>query len=355
LIITIIGNRPQIIKAALVSKALRNCGITEKLIYTWQHYDNGMSVQLMRQLELPYKVSAPLAAKLNKQPVSMEDYLQNIAVQVKGNLSKIKAVLVYGDTNATLAGALFAKKNRFPLIHVEAGERSFNNQMPEEQTRIATDFAADLLLCVNRKSLANLRNPMYTGKKIVVGDVMLDALLHFSEKASFDGMDLPPVVFKNKKPIIYFTMHRQSNANTEKITGIIHMLGKLPYNILWPVHPRITGMIKNIELPANFSTVPACSYLNSLALLQKAKFIITDSGGLQKEAYWMQKKCITLRADTEWTETLKGNWNSLYEGLSSRKLQSLLNQKPDSAKWGLQPFGNGKAAGKVAAAIKSFL
>ncbi len=354
MILSIIGNRPQIIKAFVVSKSLLEKGIEEKIIYTWQHYDDSLFLNLVKEVQL--NIYDKKGLLINKKPQSIADYLSNIEIQAKAIQQQIEAIIVYGDTHSTLAGALFAKKNGYKLIHIESGERSFNNEMPEELNRISTDYLADLLLCVNQKSKQNLSQSLYRSKVKVIGDVMLDALLYFQK--------MPQVSIKNKQvkqlivekgSYIYFTLHRQANTTTSFINSVLKMFEELPYSIVWPIHPRVQKRVATLKIPSNVIVINPVSYFESLYILNHAQYIVTDSGGLQKEAYWCQKKCITLRQETEWTETLIGGWNNLLKQNETAQLKKILQQKVNIKIWGLKEFGNGKAALNAANAIKQYL
>jgi UDP-GlcNAc3NAcA epimerase len=354
LILSIIGNRPQIIKAFVVSKSLSQKGIEEKIIYTWQHYDDSLFLNLVKQVQLT--IHHKQDSLINKKPHSIKDYIANIEIQAKTIKKNIDAVIVYGDTHSTLAGALFAKKNGYKLIHIESGERSFNNEMPEELNRISTDYLADLLLCVNEKSKKNLSQSICKGKTKVVGDVMLDALLYFQKE--------PQITLKNKKikqliidktSYIYFTLHRQANANPSFINSILKMFEELPYAIVWAIHPRIQKSIASLKVPSNVIIINPVTYFESLYILKNAKAVVTDSGGLQKEAYWCQKKCVTIRQETEWTETLVGGWNTLLKQHDNSQLKKILLKKTNVKVWSLKEFGNGKASVNAANAIQQYL
>ena len=356
MILTIIGNRPQLIKAAMVSKAFAANGIAEQLLYTYQHYDVNLFEKNCEELGLQFTNHK----LVNKQPQSLHDYIYNIEVQVNASAladKKIKAVLVYGDTNSTVAGTLFAKKHHLKLIHVEAGERSYNNTMPEEHNRIATDYAADLLLCVNAKSKQNVANKIYQSKKLIVGDIMLDALLHFKNYDTAITVHKKVAALVNaKQPYIYFTLHRHANTTeVANINAILKMLGQLPYTVVWPMHPRLHSVKAKLSIPNNIIVTLPIAYIENIKIVTAAIAVITDSGGLQKEAYWLQKQCITLRADTEWTETLHHNWNTLYTGNNAKDIISILHKKINLTTWNIKQFGNAKAAYNITKAVKAYI
>lgn len=353
MIVSIIGTRPQYIKASVLSHAFRIAKIKEMVIDTKQHYSKTVSAAILKSL--PYKLSI---SKANKEdviahPKTLEDLMFNIDAQLKKEIKNVRAFLVYGDTNSTLAGALIAKKYQKKIIHIEAGERSFNESMPEEKNRIIVDALSDLLLCVNSKSLKNLNTSNCKGKAEIVGDLMLDAVIStLAKQESKKNLRLERIIFDNK-PFVYFTIHRLNNTeNSEIVQSILDELETLPYKIIWPLHPRVLIFKTALKIPANVIVVDAVNYIDSLQLIKQCAFVVTDSGGLQKEAYWLQKKCITWRAETEWIETLKGNWNMLYYLNSKKSLEKIINTKPDINKWSLKDFGEGKAAEKIVKAIQ---
>jgi UDP-GlcNAc3NAcA epimerase len=341
LILTIIGNRPQLIKSALISKELKLRNLKETIVYTYQHFDDEMYTSICKELDIKINNNK----LVNKTPKSLQDYINNIQVQIK-KIKHISVVIVYGDTHSTLAGSLFAKQHNIKLIHIEAGERSFNNQMPEEINRIAVDYLADILVCVNKKSSNNLKS-FSKGKIVkVVGDIMLDTLFFYKDIKPFSTTFFEDNILK--KPYIYFTLHRQSNTvDIATINEILLMIGNLNIPVIYPMHPRVFNKIKELNIPSIVKVTKPFTYLESVQVLKNATYVITDSGGLQKEAYWLQKKCITLRNDTEWSETLIGNWNTLYTGKNSKDLLRILAIKPSLKKWDIKQFGNGKATNKI--------
>lgn len=344
-IITVIGARPQFIKAAPVSRALISEGIEEVLVHSGQHYDANMSDIFWEELELPVvkyhlKVGSGSHAEQTGQiMVTFEEILQT-------KESHVDAVLVYGDTNTTLAVALVASKLNIPIIHVEAGLRSFNRSMPEEINRILTDNISDYLFCSSDFSVNQLRKEGITGKVYNVGDVMYDAFLLFSEMAQNRVTDNLP-----NEQFTLFTLHRQGNTkNAEQVNRIIEQLGSISHMVLWPIHPRIKNWLEALNVPSNVKIIEPMGYLKMLQALHECKFVVTDSGGLQKEAYWARKQCFTLRDDTEWVETLENNWNTLVK-LNSDKLSEKLLIKP-SSEW--KPlYGRGNAAKQLARILKS--
>ena len=286
-IITIVGARPQFIKAASVSKLLRESGINEIIIHTGQHYDKSMSDVFFNELDIPKE---------------------------KYNL-KINN-LTYGDTNSTLAGALAGKKLNIKIVHIEAGLRSFNLKMPEEINRIITDRISNVLFCpskVSEKNLINEGQHTFDCEVIISGDVMKDAVQFFL-----------PFAKKNKKLIdkhgliknqfCLLTLHRQENTDSpKKLKRIANAINKISKNhsVIMPVHPRTKAALKNNKLELNATLIPPVSYLEMLSLLDHCGLVMTDSGGLQKEAYYLNKFCLTLREETEWVELVESGYNFL--------------------------------------------
>ena len=343
MIVTIIGARPQFIKAAILSKAFKGAGIPELIIHTGQHYDYEMSQIFFDELELP-KDRIDLNIGSGSQGKQTAEMLSKIEVVLLEKRNLITAVLVYGDTNSTLAAALAAAKLYIPVIHVEAGLRSFNKTMPEEINRITTDHVSAVLFCSSETGKLNLINEGIKENVYIVGDIMYDAFTYYShliEKQDIFSI-LPPELIRD---YYLFTLHRPVNNKKEVLEEILHGLSKLEYNIVWPVHPTVKNCLKEIELPSNVFIFPPFSYLQMLLVLKHAKKVITDSGGLQKEAYWSKKPCITLRDETEWTETLTNNWNILTSCHRAAILQSA-NINVEASTW-FPLYGNGNAATEI--------
>jgi UDP-GlcNAc3NAcA epimerase len=339
LVITIIGTRPQYIKASVLSNALKLINIPEIVIDTNQHYSNTLSKNVIESL--PYQLKTIKVSVGN----SFEDLLLATEKKVKKYLSNCKAIVVFGDTNSTLVGSVIAKKHYKKLIHIESGERSWNDNMPEEKNRVLADYLCDLCLCVNQKSIGNLKHKSAIAKK-VVGDLVYDSFLAVEKKLSKTSQE----------EFAYFTLHRSENTNSvNKINNLLAVLGQLKMSILWPMHPRVKKIAKQLEVPANIKIINPVSYLESLQLIQQSQFTVTDSGGIQKEAYWLQKKCITLRNETEWTETLIGNWNILVKNCTIENLNKAILKKTNAKLWSCKPFGKGKAAHKIAKEISAFI
>ncbi len=350
-ILTIIGARPQFVKAAVVSKALAEAEIRETIIHTGQHYDHNMSTVFWEELGIP----APhvnLEVGSGSHGEQTGEMLKQIEQHIFSLDQKPNGVLVYGDTNSTLAGALTASKLHIPVIHVEAGLRSFNRKMPEEINRVLTDHVSSLLFCSSEIGLHQLAEEGISEGVFDYGDVMYDAVQQFSEIAK-SKIELDKILpFKDDKYYLA-TIHRPSNTNSkENLNSILNSFSTLEYPVLWPVHPRNKKALDSLEMPPNLFIAEPLSYFEMLVALKHSFKVLTDSGGLQKEAYWMKKQCITIREETEWVETLEGNWNQL-TGPDTKKIIEACAITP-STKW--KPlYGDGNASQKIAAEIGRYL
>lgn len=342
-VLSVIGARPQFVKAAVVSKALANEGVKEEIIHTGQHYDTRMSAAFFDELNIPQPVVNLDTGSGNhgKQTARMLEKIENYILAAT---SMPTALMVYGDTNSTLAGALAASKLHIPVIHVEAGLRSYNRNMPEEVNRVLTDHVSEVLFCSSEKGVQNLAKEGIKDGVYAVGDVMFDAIKTFT-----------PVAFKKAnaaslpEKFALLTLHRPANTDdTTKLQSLIKTLAGLPIPVFWPVHPRVKQRLEHLNIPQNVILSEPLAYFDMLQTLQNAELVLTDSGGLQKEAYWMQKRCITLRNETEWVETLEGHWNQL-TGVHPQKIMEAWNLEPDTP-W--KPlYGDGKASERIARII----
>jgi len=331
---SIVGARPQFIKAAPVSKALRAAGHTEILVHTGQHYDDDMSAVFFRDLELPepnYNLgvgSGPHGRQTGQMLIRLEEVMQR---------ERPDWVLVYSDTNSTLAGALAACKLRIPLAHVEAGLRSFNREMPEEHNRVLTDHCSDLLFCPTQTAVDNLAREGITKGVHLVGDTMYDAVLQFAEVARQRSTILQDLGLKPKGYLLA-TVHRPYNTdNPENLRNILAAFAKIEEPIIFPVHPRTRQKMAEFGLSdpqsaiRNPKFIEPVGYLDMLMLEQNARLILTDSGGMQKEAYWLGVPCVTLRPETEWVETVEAGWNTVV-GTGKEKLFATIAQQTDNCR-----------------------
>ena len=348
MILTIIGARPQFIKTAVVSKALLNAGLEEKIIHTGQHYDDKMSHIFWEELNIP-KPEINLNIGSANHGLQTAKMIEQIEKFILGSEKKINAVLLYGDTNSTLAGAIVAPKLHIPVIHVEAGLRSFNNKMPEEINRIITDKISDMLFCSSEKSVSQLEKEGITKNVFNVGDVMQDAFINFGKTAEAK-FKLKTIIPFAKGEYNLLTLHRPSNTDdTEILQKIISAFEKINKPTILPVHPRVKDKIKKITLPKTLNVISPLSYFEMITVLKNCNKVFTDSGGLQKEAYWANKDCITIRNETEWIETLENNFNIL-AGNDPDKIIDAYYKKNNAERTNL--YGDGKASEKIAETIK---
>ncbi len=343
-IVTIVGARPQFIKCAPVSRALRK-NHTEVLVHTGQHYDYGMSEIFFRELDIPlpdYNLgigSGSHGHQTGAMLAAIEDILQKECPD---------ALLVYGDTNSTIAGALAAAKLHIPVIHIEAGLRSFDKRMPEEINRILTDHISDLLFCPTDTAVQNLKNEGITKGVYHVGDVMADAVLFNKERAGTYS-NILEIVGTAKKQYIAATIHRPSNTDSkENMTAILQAFGACGKTVIFPIHPRTKKYLQeyNLTIPENVHLLDPLGYLDMLHLTANAEKIVTDSGGVQKEAYLLKTPCVTLRENTEWIETLTGGWNVLVHSHNTQEIQKALNADIHPENW-TPVFGDGHGAEKT--------
>lgn len=343
--VSIVGARPQFIKVAVVSKALRAYH-EESIIHTGQHYDYNMSAQFFDELEIPtpdYHLGCGSATH-GVQTARMLEAIEEILLR-----ERFDCVVVYGDTNSTLAGALAAAKLSIPIAHVEAGLRSFNRAMPEEINRVITDHISDRLFCPVESACENLRNEGVVKGVEFVGDVMYDLLLQVRPKLATRTEQLLKKFQLAPQTYAVVTVHRASNTNSlEAMRGIAEGLNKLDMPVLFPVHPRTRVYLERygITWNKNVRLMEPVGYFDLMALGQAAHRIITDSGGFQKEAFFLGVPCVTLRDETEWTETVELGWNTLV----GSRWQDILNavEKPTPEQPRQSPFGEGDAGVRIA-------
>jgi UDP-GlcNAc3NAcA epimerase len=347
MILTVIGARPQFIKAAMVSKALLESGIQETIIHTGQHYDENMSDIFWTELGLPIPART---LKIGSGSHGMQTGQMMIALEKEVIAQKPEALMVYGDTNSTLAGAIVASKIGIKVIHVEAGLRSFNRTMPEEINRILTDHVSDLLFCSSEEGKIQLQKEGINKGIYVVGDVMYDLQLR-STTIALDTIDVHKLFPHNGEDYILATIHRPSNTdNGENLRNILDAFAQIPVKIVWPLHPRLREKIKTYKIPGNLVMIAPVSYLEMQALMHNCYKVCTDSGGLQKEAYWAQKPCITMREETEWVECMHDNWN-LIVGSDTKKIIAAIHTKIPHNTW-YPLYGDGNASRKIANIIQ---
>jgi UDP-N-acetylglucosamine 2-epimerase (non-hydrolysing)/UDP-GlcNAc3NAcA epimerase len=349
-VLTVIGNRPQFVKAAAVSFRLREAA-DEVLVHTGQHHDAELSQVFFDELDLP-------------RPEHLLDLGGGSNTEQTGRMlatlgpllaaERPDVVLVYGDTNSTLAGALAAAQMRIPVAHVEAGMRSFDRTMTEELNRVLTDHASDLLLCSSAAPAALLRDENVNGEVVVVGDVMVDVAQLLAPRARertavLEACDVEPGAY------LLATAHRAGTVDDpEKLEKLVSLLVGMPDPVVLPVHPRTrarlesTGLMGELEAAPGVRLVPPLGYLDFTALLLHARAVLTDSGGVQKEAYLAGVPCVTLRDRTEWTETVQAGWNVVV-GLDADAARAALERERPAERPPL--YGDGRAGERVVQAL----
>ena len=351
-ILTVIGNRPQFIKAAAVSPRLRaRAGDSELLVHTGQHFDDELSTVFFAELGLPapdLELGVALGSN-SSQTARMLGALEPVLGEVGPD-----AVLVYGDTNSTLAGALAGAQAGVPVAHVEAGMRSFDRAMPEELNRVLVDHASSMLLCSSSVAVANLRREGVGGAVEVVGDVMVDVALAVQPRAA-ERVDLLAARGLEPGGYVLATAHRAGNVDSPaRLAALVDLLCGMPLPVLFTIHPRTRRRLDEADLMARLEssgpviTAPPLGYLETAALLVHARAVMTDSGGLQKEAYLAGVPCITLRPSTEWTETVENGWNALVD-LDAAAARDALARPAPSERPAL--YGDGHAGERVVDAL----
>jgi UDP-N-acetylglucosamine 2-epimerase len=348
-IATIIGARPQFIKAATISRAIaahnrvtpNSSRLTEVIVHTGQHYDDDMSAIFFRELEIPepkYNLdigSGSHGWQTGRMLMAIEEVLLK---------EKPDWVLIYGDTNSTLAGALAAAKLHIHIAHVEAGLRSFNRRMPEEINRVVADQLSHLLLCPSQVAVSNLAGEGITKGVSITGDVMADSLQFAATKASAHS-DILARLELQPQGYLLATVHRAENTdNNQRLKNILSAFAALNEPVVFPAHPRTRKFLQEMgyQQPENVKLIEPVGYFDIIALEKSARLLLTDSGGMQKEAYWLKVPCITLRDETEWIETVELGWNILTGADSQKIVEALKTFRPPSEHPPL--YGDGKAA-----------
>jgi len=349
-IVTVVGARPQFIKAAPTSRALRALpGVRELLVHTGQHYDDAMSSIFFRELELPSPdINLGVGSRTHAaQTAAILTALEPLLIEERPD-----GVVIYGDTNSTLAGALDAAKLNIPIAHVEAGLRSYNRRMPEEINRVVADSLASLLFCSSQAGATNLAREGITAGVHVVGDVMYDAVLGAAARSESVETTLLAALGVAPGGYLLATVHRAANTDDPThLAEIVAALNSLDEQIVFPVHPRTAKALADLSasLAPHVQAVPPVGYLEMVALERNARKILTDSGGLQKEAYWLAVPCVTLRDETEWVETLDGGWNRLVGTDPALIRDATAAPRPPGSPPPL--YGDGHAAERLAAVI----
>lgn len=361
-IVTVIGARPQFIKAAALSRVLRQQkGVQEILVHTGQHYDDNMSEIFFEQMEIPwpdYHLGI-VADTHGAQTGRMLEAIEAVLITEKPDRA-----LVYGDTNSTLAGALAASKLHIPVAHVEAGLRSFNMRMPEEINRIVTDRLSDILFCPTDTAVKNLQNEGFAGFKQVKivksGDVMQDAAIYYASKEQMPELPAGGVAIEKEFGLV--TLHRAENTDVpQRLSDIFMALAEISLELplVMPVHPRTRQKLDSagVDLgmssfaPDKFCLIDPVGYLEMVFLLQRCSLVMTDSGGLQKEAFFFDKPCVTLRDETEWVELVDSGFNMLVGSNKERIIETVGRMKNVVVTDEDGMYGAGKAADCIVSAL----
>ncbi|MCB0736461.1 MAG: UDP-N-acetylglucosamine 2-epimerase (non-hydrolyzing) [Bacteroidetes bacterium] len=346
-ILTVVGARPQFIKAAAVSRAItQHSDITEVIVHTGQHFDEKMSDIFFREMAIPkpdYNLDINSLSHGAMTGRMLEGIEQILIMENPDYL------LVYGDTNSTVAGALAASKLHIKVIHVEAGLRSFNMKMPEEVNRIITDRISDILFCPTEEAVKNLRNEgfeNFSSQIVHSGDVMEDAALFYAQLLDNDDSFLQNMGVKSDEYALV-TLHRQENTDSvDKLTTLVSTLNQIAKEkpIVLPLHPRTRKKLNQLNLELKVNTIEPVGYFDMIRLIRNSSFVMTDSGGLQKEAYFFNKFCITLREQTEWVELQKDGYNFVVGTSKEKCIDAVMQIEKREFERKSELYGGGHAA-----------
>jgi len=344
-IVTVVGARPQFIKAAMLSRQFKLLGVNELIIHTGQHFETNMSDIFFEEMEIPKPAYHLDIHSLPHGAMTVEKVLQ---------FEKPDAVLVYGDTNSTLAGALAGAKLNIPVIHVEAGLRSYNMSAPEEINRVLTDRISKILFCPTTTAVDNLEKEGFNELPVRIfnyGDVMKDAALYYAEKAQLKSDILRRI---GVKKFILATIHRQENTDSPEIlrniiAGLNEIHKQIP--VVVPLHPRTRQILAQQYSLPNFITIDPVGYLDMIMLMKKSELVITDSGGVQKEAFFFGKHCIILREQTEWTELVENGFSTLVGSNKEKMKEAFAVFSTKTSDFSVDSFGNGCASAMIAKEI----
>lgn len=346
-VVSVVGARPQFVKLAPIHLEFAKRGISHQIVHSGQHYDERLSQQFFRDLQIP----APVL-NLESGSGSHAGQTARIIEKLDSALDLLRpdVVLLYGDTNTTLAGAVVTSKRGEYLVHVEAGLRSFNREMPEEVNRIATDHLSDLLLAPTRTALDLLGREGLAQRSHLVGDVMVDALRHTEERIRLHPPQMPDG-WKEQTPYVFATLHRAENTdNSSRLKYLFDRLGGLHSDVRLAAHPRLIARIQEFGIAASggLTLWEPFSYPQTISSIVNAVAVVTDSGGLQKEAALLSVPCVTARHETEWTETVDADWNIVDPHLNT-DLSGWVSRVRDPV--GIDVFGDGHASARVVSTI----
>lgn len=344
-LVVLVGARPQFIKHAPIDKVLKK-NFNLLLVHSGQHYDFNMSKIFFKSFGLSepdYNLNVGSGTHANQTYKTMVEFEKILFKE------KPAGVIVYGDTNTTIAGALATSKLNIPLIHIEAGLRSHNINMPEEINRIVTDRISDILFCPSKTAVENLKNEGI--KSFFSGDLMYDAFLLF-EKGVEERVDKRFKKLIQDKEFALLTIHRESNTKKNILSRILKNVSNLNMRVIFPVHPRTKKLLDNFKIKRNIELIDPVGYFETIFLLKNCSIVLTDSGGLQKEAYFARKFCVTLRSETEWIETVKNGYNIILPYGERLDKNIFKKFKPKKYKYF---YGNGKASQYISCKLKELL
>jgi len=356
-IASVVGARPNFVKLGPIHKSLNNSGIEHLIVHTGQHYDYEMSEIFFNEFELP-KPDIHLGVGSGSSCFQIGEIVKRLEENLKQR--HVDLVLVYGDTNSTLAGAICANKCNMKLGHVEAGLRSYDFAMPEENNRVLTDNLSNYLFAPTRNAVDNLKKEKTRGKVYQTGDLSVEII--DNTKVISKKSKILDILSLKSRSYLLLTMHRAENTSSRD--NFIQLLktfeSLIDYTIVFPIHPRTKKMFKTYGLLdrllkcANVKMILPVGYIDFIALLQNSLKVITDSGGIQKEAYLLKVPCVTMRRTTEWVETVKGQWNIL-TGIDSKRIVHAVKRRPPTSNYSKSAFGNGKTSQIVSNLISSII
>jgi UDP-GlcNAc3NAcA epimerase len=350
-ILTIVGARPQFIKAASLSREIgKYADMEEVIVHTGQHFDGNMSDVFFEEMQIPKPAYNLAINSLNHGAMTgrMMEAIEEVILKEKPSW-----VVVYGDTNSTLAGALAAKKLHVKVAHIEAGLRSYNMKMPEEINRIVTDRISDILFCPTQQAIDNLKKEGFDNINCViknVGDIMYDAAMFYKDRSKAVDFEVPA-------NYILTTIHRAENTDDKtRLTNIFKALDEInkTYPVILPLHPRTQNILKNYGITTQVKLIEPVGYLEMVGLLKNASAVITDSGGLQKEAYFFEKQCFILRDETEWVELVNAGYNQLIDVLNDDIAGKIISGVKKHKEFSSSIYGDGHTSANIVDILRQY-
>lgn len=355
-VVTILGARPQFVKAGAVSRVFEASGVNEVIVHTGQHFDKNMSDVFFDEMNIP-KPNYNLDINSLSHGAMTGRMLEELEKVIL--LEKPDFVMIYGDTNSTIAGALAAKKIHVKVVHVEAGLRSFNIKMPEEVNRILTDRISDILFCPTDTAINNLKKEGYDNIDIQIvknGDVMQDAAMYYKQFSNERSTVIKDLDLKGKA-FVLATIHRAENTDDlERLTGIVSALNEIneTIEVVLPLHPRTRKIIENHNLNLEATIIAPVGYFDMIELLDNCTLVMTDSGGLQKEAFFFKKNCVTLRDQTEWVELCEHGFNVIVGADKAKIIESYKVMRDKKNNFDIDLYGNGQASEKIVETLLNY-